>query len=182
MLKLSFALKYHFDTVQSVHHPNKWPGRATQHTGGHTRCCRGNLFEITLCSFYTSINACSAAEAVVKAMRASLPYFRERFICIFMKRLPQMHAVLFLLSSAVFVFLSWRRYSGGGAVLLSEMKALYCTPFLFPGTWVLFGRRHNNGLFSLSFPAVKKDDSAFDEVGQLSSSTVGRDPRDQLCA
>lgn len=113
-LKLSFTLKYHFDTVQSVHHPNKWLGRATPHTGGNTRCCRGNLFEITLCSFYTSIKACSAAEAVVKAMRASLPYFRECFICIFMKSLPQMHAVLFPLSFAVFVFISWHRYSGGG--------------------------------------------------------------------
>lgn len=57
--KLSFALKYHFDTVQSVCHPHTWRGRSTQHTGGNPRCCRGNLFEITLCSFYTSIKACS---------------------------------------------------------------------------------------------------------------------------
>lgn len=70
----------------------------------------------------------------------------------------------------------------GGAVLLSEMNTLNCTPFLFPGTWALFGRHHNNGLLSLSFPAVKKDDSAFDEVGRLSSSPVGRDPRVQLSA
>lgn len=132
--KLSFALKYHFDTVQSVCHPHKWRGRSTQHTGGNTRCCRGNLFEITLCAFYTSIKACSAAEAVVKVMRASLPYFQECFISIFMKSLSQMHAALFPLSFAVFVFISWHRYSGGGTVLLSEMKTLYCTPFLFPGT------------------------------------------------
>lgn len=85
LLKLSFVLKHHLNTVQNVCHPNKWLGRSTNHTGGNTRCWRGNLFEITLCSFYTSIKTCSAEEEVGEAMRVSLPYSRECFIYIFMK-------------------------------------------------------------------------------------------------
>lgn len=79
----NFALCY-LDPVQNVCHPKKWLRRSTNHTGGNTRCWRGNLFEITLCSFYTSIKTCSAEEEVVRTMRASLTYFRDCFIYIFM--------------------------------------------------------------------------------------------------